>query len=235
MFPFCYTPSMICERFERVQERIANAARRAGRQAGEIRLLAVTKTHPRSVVEEAIACGMTILGENRVQEAESKYAGVEGVELHLIGHLQRNKARSVPGLFAWVESVDSIAVAEALSRRCEDAEWRCSVLLQYNCSGEKTKSGYSDSELMLEEAVRIAALPSLELRGLMTIGPFVDDPEEIARDFSTTRKLFERLKTQHSDGRIDTLSMGMTGDFEIAIAEGSTEVRIGSALFGARG
>ena len=226
---------MICEKIERVQERIANAARRAGRQADAIQLLAVTKTHPTPVVEEAIACGMTILGENRVQEAEAKYAGVEGVELHLIGHLQRNKARSVPGLFSWVESIDSIATAEALSRRCVDAEWTCSVLLQYNCSGEQAKSGYSDFELMLEEAARVAALPSLELRGLMTIGPFIDDTEEIARDFSTTRKLFERLQAQQPDGRIDTLSMGMTGDFEIAIAEGSTEVRIGSALFGARG
>ncbi|HKJ86705.1 MAG TPA: YggS family pyridoxal phosphate-dependent enzyme [Spirochaetia bacterium] len=225
---------MICERLERVNERIASAAQRAGRQVSEIHLLAVTKTHPRPVVEEAIACGMTILGENRVQEADAKYAGVAGVELHLIGHLQRNKARSVPGLFSWVESIDSIATAEALSRRCADAEWPCSVLLQYNCSGEQTKSGYSDPELMLEEAIRIAALPSLELRGIMTIGPFVDDTREIARAFSVTRRLFERLQTQQPDGRIDTLSMGMTGDFETAIAEGSTEVRIGSALFGAR-
>lgn len=225
---------MICESFERVQERIADAAQRAGRQADEIRLLAVTKTHPRSVVEEAIACGMTILGENRVQEADAKYAGITGVELHLIGHLQRNKARSVPGLFSWVESIDSLATAEALSRRCADSEWKCSILLQYNCSGEQTKSGYSDPELMLEEAARIAALPSVELRGLMTIGPFVDDTREIARDFAATRRLFDRLRTQQPDGRIDTLSMGMTSDFETAIAEGSTEIRVGSALFGAR-
>lgn len=230
----CYTEPMIAERLRKVQERIAEAASRAGRRGDEIRLLAVTKTHPRSIVEHARDAGIVLFGENRVQEAAAKYEGLDSVELHLIGHLQRNKARMVPGLFSWVESIDSIATARAVSDRCVDADWKCSVLLQYNCSGEQSKSGYADAELLLDEAALIVALPQVDIRGVMTIGPFVDDPSIVAAAFARTRGVFDRLRRLLPAARIDTLSMGMTGDFEIAIGEGSTEVRIGSAIFGAR-
>ncbi|MFP4114498.1 MAG: YggS family pyridoxal phosphate-dependent enzyme [Spirochaetota bacterium] len=226
---------MVAERLQNVRERIARAAELSGRSADEVRLLAVTKTHPRELVDEAIAAGHSLFGENRVQEAGRKYAGLESdVELHLIGHLQSNKARHVPGLFSWVESIDSLAIAQAVSRRCASADRICNVLLQYNSSGEGTKSGYEDGERLLAEAAEIAGLPGLRLRGVMTIGPFVDDEPRIARAFSETRTLFERLRSSLPEDEIDTLSMGMTGDFEIAVAEGSTEVRVGSAIFGSR-
>ncbi len=227
---------MIEDRLRAIRDRISAAASRAGRDPQEVRLLAVTKTHPRPVVDEARRAGISVFGENRVQEAASKYGGIAGsVELHLVGHLQRNKAKLVPGLFSWVESIDSFATADALSKRCEAAGWRCSVLVQYNSSGETSKSGYDESSVLLEEAEQIAQLAGLDVRGLMTIGPFVDDQAKIASAFAHTRALYERLRARLGEAQIDTLSMGMTDDFEIAIAEGSTEVRIGSALFGARG
>jgi len=225
---------MITERLGEVRRRIQNATVQAGRSPGEVRLLAVTKTHPIETVRAAIGAGLTVLGENRVQEAITKYQGLEGVELHLIGHLQSNKAKLVPGLFSWVESIDALSTAEALSRRLQAAGRSCSVLLQYNSSHEASKSGYADASELLEDADRIAALPGLALRGIMTIGPFVEDARRIAAAFSATRALYEKLRSQRPNDRVDTLSMGMTDDFEIAIAEGSTEVRIGSALFGAR-
>ncbi len=226
---------MIEDRLRAIRERISAAASRAGRDPQSVRMLAVTKTHPRSVVDEARRAGINLFGENRVQEAASKYGDIaESVELHLVGHLQRNKAKMVPGLFSWVESIDALATAQALSKRCEAAGWRCSVLVQYNSSGETSKSGYEDESLLLDEAEQMAGLAGLDVRGLMTIGPFVSDQAKIASAFARTRLLYERLRGRLGEAGVDTLSMGMTDDFEIAIAEGSTEVRIGSALFGAR-
>jgi hypothetical protein len=226
---------MVSQRLNEVQERVARAAGRAGRDAREVRVLAVTKTQPRSIVDEARAAGISLFGENRVQEAAAKYGDIaREVELHLIGHLQSNKAKMVPGLFSWVESIDSLSIAQAVSRRCESAGWSCSVLLQYNSSGEENKSGYRDADRLLGDAERVALLPGLTLRGVMTIGPFVSDQARIAAAFASTRRLFERLRVAFDESRIDTLSMGMTDDFELAIQEGSTEVRIGSAVFGAR-
>lgn len=225
---------MIAERLRDVRERISEAAERAGRAPDSVQLLAVTKTQDASRIREAIDAGHTLFGENRVQEAMDKFTGLPTVEVHLIGHLQRNKAKLVPGLFHWVESVDSLGVAEALSRRFEAAGLVCRVLLQFNSTGEESKSGYLEADALLEDAAQIHHLPGIELRGIMTIGPFVDDPAPIARAFATTRTLHERLQRAVPDAQVDTLSMGMTGDFPIAIAEGSTLVRIGSAIFGAR-
>jgi hypothetical protein len=224
------------EKISAVRERMAAAAKRAGRSSEQIILLAVTKTHTRELVDEALQSGLTVLGENRVQEAHEKYAGLDTPhELHLIGHLQRNKAKFVPGLFHWVESIDAAKTARALSQKCDEAGWECEVLLQYNCSGEQSKSGYESGDALLAEAGEIAALPALHLRGVMTIGPFVEDTDRIRRSFADTRELFLRLADEMADEQIDTLSMGMSDDFEIAIEEGSTMVRVGSALFGARG
>ncbi len=224
------------EQIAAVRDRIEAAAKRIGRSSEDIVLLAVTKTHPRELVESALQTGLTILGENRVQEAKEKYSGLETPhELHLIGHLQRNKAKFVPRLFHWVESIDTIKTARALSQKCEEAGWECEVLLQYNCSGEESKSGYESADALLSEAFEVAALPALHLRGLMTIGPFVEDKDHIRRSFADTRELFLRLGEEIGSGHIDTLSMGMSDDFEIAVEEGSTMVRVGSALFGGRG
>lgn len=226
---------MVREQLESVRERIATVAARAGRDPATVRLLAVTKTKPRDLIDEARAAGITLFGENRVQEAMQKYEDIAGVvELHLIGHLQSNKAKHVPGLFTCVESIDSFATARTLSRRCAEAGVACAVLLQYNSSGESSKSGYRDPAVLLDEAGRIAGLPAIRLRGVMTIGPFVDDTARIATAFAQTRSIYEQLDGMLPEAGLDTLSMGMTDDFEIAVAEGSTEVRIGSALFGAR-
>lgn len=226
---------MLASRVATTMDRIADAARRAGRDPADVRLLAVTKTHDRAVVDAARAAGISLFGENRVQEAAAKYGDIaDQVELHLIGHLQRNKAKLVPGLFRWVESVDSFALAEALSRRFDAAGLTCEILFELNSSGESSKFGYLDGESLVDDAIAAAALPAIRVRGVMTIGPFVEDAGRIARAFAMTRRLFERLQSRLPDESIDTLSMGMSDDFEIAVAEGSTEVRIGSALFGAR-
>jgi PLP dependent protein len=227
---------MVESALQALTDRIASAAVRAGRDPGEVTLLAVTKTQPRATIDAAMRAGILVFGENRVQEAAAKYGDLaSSVELHLIGHLQRNKAREIPGLFSWVESIDSFSTADALSRRCDAAGWECSVLVQYNCSGESSKSGYREQSRLLEEAPRIARLPGIVLRGVMTIGPFGADERRIAEGFANTRSVYEAMRAELHDDRVDTLSMGMTDDFEIAIAQGSTEVRIGSALFGARG
>ncbi len=232
---------MLSERIRAVTESIREATARAGRPDGSVRLLAVTKSHPADTVHEALDNGLAVLGENRVQEAVAKFEPLRAArerhpafELHLIGHLQSNKAAKVPGLFDWVQSVDSIALAEALSRRCEQAGVTIDVLVQFNSSGEQTKSGYADPEALVDDAAAIASLGSLRLRGVMTIGPFTDDTARIASAFARTRALYNRIASALPDAPIDTLSMGMSDDFAIAIAEGSTLVRIGSALFGAR-
>jgi PLP dependent protein len=222
-----------------VRARIAAAAQRAGRSASAITLLAVSKTHSAQIVRLAIESGLTRFGENRVQEAQQKFDEIaaQGLEfeLRLIGHLQRNKCKSVYGLFHWVESLDSLRLARTLSERFAEAGGTCNVLLQLNSSGEQTKFGFQSGEALLDAAREICSLPGLVVRGVMTIGPFVEDTQAIRSSFRDTRAVFERLQEQTGDAGIDTLSMGMTHDFEIAIEEGSTEVRIGSALFGARG
>lgn len=227
---------MLASSIDRLRGEIADHAARAGREPRAIRLLAVTKTQPRSAILEAIDCGLRLFGENRVQEAAEKYGGIrDGIELRLVGHLQSNKARLVPGLFHGVESVDSAKLAAELSRRATEAGVHTDVLFQFNSSGETTKSGYLDESALIEDAHAAASLAGLRVRGVMTIGPFVDDAEPIRRAFERTRRVYEHLRTLLGDERIDTLSMGMSDDFSIAIAEGSTEVRIGTRIFGARG
>jgi len=226
---------MLTDRIAEVKDRIATACTRAGRSADSVQLVAVTKNHSRTVVHEAIDAGLRVFGENRVQEAVEKYHGLlEGIELRLIGHLQSNKAKFVPGLFSWVESIDSVPIAEALSRRLDASESTCSVLLQYNSSGEETKSGFAEPDELVEAAERIQGLPGISVRGLMTIGPFTQDSARITGAFQNTRLLFDRVRAALPGATVDTLSMGMTDDLEIAISEGSTEVRIGTAIFGGR-
>lgn len=226
---------MLTDRIQQVTDRIARACASSGRDADSVMLLAVTKNHTRETVEEAMRAGLRCFGENRVQEAVAKYEGLTAkVELRLIGHLQSNKAKLIPHNFHWVESIDSLALAESLSRRLTEVDASCSVLLQFNSSQEESKSGFDDEGELLAAAAAAAELPGIELRGIMTIGPFTGETERIVRAFSRTRKLFERVRENLPSRRIDVLSMGMTDDLEVAIAEGSTEVRVGTAIFGAR-
>jgi pyridoxal phosphate enzyme (YggS family) len=225
----------LASRIADVHERIAHAAARAGRDAGAVRLMAVTKTFPREVVEAALAAGLVLFGENRVAEAAAKYTGLtDSCELHLIGHLQRNKAAAAAGLFACVQSIDKPETAAALARRCEELDRRMDVLVEYNTSGEASKSGATDRDGLLACLDAVRGMPALRLRGLMTVGPIGGDTLEVRRAFRLLARLFEEIRAERKPADFDTLSMGMSGDFEAAVEEGATLVRLGTALFGAR-
>ena len=218
-----------------LRERIANAARRAGREPSEVRLMAVTKGFPRETVEAALSSGLTLLGENRVQEAELKYGQLaEGYELHLIGHLQRNKARTASGLFSCIQSIDKLETAVALEQRLAERARSIDILLELNTSGEASKSGFKTRDELLSSLDSLGRLPHLRLRGVMTVGPFTQDSSAVHQSFAALRKVFEEVRTGGSFGDFNVLSMGMSGDFEAAIEEGATIVRIGTALFGRR-
>ncbi len=196
--------------------------------------MAVSKVKPKELVEEAYQAGIRLFGENRVQEAEEKYRDFyEDAELHIIGHLQSNKAKRVVGLARCVQSIDKLKTAKEIDKRCGDEE-EMDIYLEFNTSGEESKSGYLSKESMFRDIDAICELSHLRVRGLMTIGPLVEDEKEIRRAFSQLRGLFEETKSRYPELPLQVLSMGMTSDFELAIEEGSTMVRIGSALFGAR-
>ncbi len=210
-----------------VERRIAVACQRAGRSPDEVTLVAVTKAIEVPAIEAAFAAGIRNFGENRVQEAKPKIEQLEALRPHLtwhmVGHLQTNKAKTALDIFDIIHSVDSLRLAEALSRRSQK---KLPVLIEVNVSAEATKSGFPLPEV--DEAVRqIGRLPSIEIEGLMTIAPWVSDAEEVRPVFRQLRQLRDALGLRH-------LSMGMTDDFEVAIEEGATLVRIGRAIFGER-
>lgn len=222
-------------RIASIRERIAAAARRAGRDASEVRLMAITKTFPPATVGEAMAAGLTLFGENRVAEAWAKFGSLkDACELHLVGHLQRNKAAVAAGLFSCVQSIDKPETAEALARHCEALGRRMDVLIEYNASGEATKSGVLDRDSLAVCLAAVDRLPALRLRGLMTVGPLAGGTPEVRRAFRLLRQLFEDVRAERQAEGFDTLSMGMSGDFEVAVEEGATMVRLGTALFGSR-
>jgi len=219
-------------RLAEVRRAIEAAAQKAGRDASEIDLIAVSKTHPAEAVLEAIRAGVTHLGENKVQEARGKIEAVGRGVWHLIGHVQTNKVKEAVRLFDWIDSVDRLELAQEIDRRAEPIGKTQNVLLQVNLAGESTKFGCApDDARALAEAMN--ALPRLCLQGLMTIAPYVEDPEKVRPVFAGLRELRDRLEAE-TGLRLPVLSMGMSGDFPVAIEEGSTAVRIGTALFGAR-
>jgi PLP dependent protein len=224
------------ENLLRIQERIATAAARVGRRAEEITLIAVSKTHPASAIHEAYEAGVRHFGENRVQEWEGKRGGTERLSAtwHLIGHLQSNKAARAAKLFHSVDSVDDFAVAQRLDRaRAEVAIIdKLRVLIEVRVAPEETKSGV-EVEALPELAEKVAALPQLKLAGLMCIPPFFEEAEKVRPYFDRLRELREDLMKRLGLA-LPVLSMGMSHDFEVAIEEGATEVRVGTAIFGAR-
>lgn len=228
------TAHTIGSNLARVRDRIARAAERAGRHADEITLIAVSKTFPAEAIRAAFDAGLRHFGENRVQEWESKAPHVADLPAawHLIGHLQSNKARRAAHLFHRVDSVDSVTLAQKLDVAATEEGKRLQVLVEVQLGGETTKSGVAESELE-RLAEGITALPHLELQGLMTIPPFAEDPERVRPHFGKLRELRDGLSK--SIGRpLAVLSMGMSHDFEAAIEEGATEIRVGTALFGDR-
>ena len=227
----------LAERLARVRAQVEAAAERAGRAAEEVTLIAISKTHPASIVSELIELGATDIGENRVQEAEEKIVevGRERARWHLVGHLQANKARRAINLFDVIHSLDSIDLARRVDRLCVEAErGNLPVLIQVDLGHEETKSGVDETEL--EELVEVVRpLERLDLIGLMTLPPFFGNPEDSRPFFRKLRELRDQLATQGAfGGRKGELSMGMTNDFEVAIEEGATMVRVGTAIFGER-
>jgi pyridoxal phosphate enzyme (YggS family) len=225
----------LARRLAEVRARLDAAARRAGRDPVSVSLMAVTKGHPRETLEAAMTAGLSLFGENRVQEAEEKLVGLPaGAIVHLIGHLQRNKARTASGLFACVQSVDKLDTAAALDARCAERGRTMDILLEVNTSGEPAKSGFLTRDDLLRALEGIAALPTLRTRGLMTVGPLTADADRVRSSFALLKGLFDEIRGSGPRDGFDTLSMGMSGDFEIAVEEGSTLVRVGTALFGPR-
>jgi hypothetical protein len=227
-------------RLEEINRRIAAACGRAGRQASEVTLVAVSKTVPAARIREAIEAGVRALGENRVQEAAAKIpelsaiSAEHNVQWHLIGHLQSNKARRAVELFDAVHSVESVKLAERLDNITGEKGKRLPVFVEVNLGGEQSKAGVAPDEV-LPLCERISKLANLELKGLMAVPPFFDDPED-------ARPFFQRLRLLRDEARragivgeqFKDLSMGMSNDFEVAIEEGATFIRVGTALFGAR-
>jgi PLP dependent protein len=218
---------------ESVQQRIAAACGRAGRDPNTVTLVAVTKGQPPEVISEAAALGLGLFGENRVQEARAKVPQCPGrLRWHMIGHLQTNKCRDALVLFEMVQSVDSLHLAQELNKWADKSARHLPILLEVNLAGESSKFGYSP-ERVLAELGELNALAKLEIHGLMTMAPFAADAEKVRPVFGRLRELKSECE-QVLGAPLAHLSMGMTNDFEVAIEEGATMVRIGSALFGAR-
>ena len=219
--------------FDALRQRIAAACARAGREPSDVTLVAVSKGQPPLVVRAAAELGQVLFGENKVQEAKAKISLCPGrLRWHLIGHLQSNKCRDAVHFFEMIESVDSLALAQELNKWAEKSGKTLPVLLEVNIAGEASKFGYQP-ELVLAELAALNALRKLEIHGLMTIAPWTPEPEKVRPVFRRLRELKQQCE-EKLGAPLAHLSMGMSGDFEIAIEEGATLVRVGTALFGAR-
>jgi pyridoxal phosphate enzyme (YggS family) len=227
----------IVEALEQINERILRACARSGRRPEDIRLMGVSKFHEVARVEEAWRAGLRLFGENRVQEAAAKFAVFKGdhpeTELHLIGSLQRNKAKTAVSLFDCVQSVDRDELAAELGALSAGRERALPILLELN-SGEASKSGYPDEESLFRAVEKILSFSGLEIRGLMTMAPFTGEDSRIREAFRALVRARDHLAVRFPQCDWSCLSMGMSGDYEIAIEEGSTLLRIGTALFGER-
>lgn len=223
----------ITENLAAIKGRISEACTLAGRTIGEVQLQAVSKGQPVAAIEGAVEGGLVVFGENKVQEAKAKIPLCPGsLKWHMIGHLQTNKCRDAVQLFAMIQSVDSLNLAHEINRRCEQASKTMPILLEVNVAGESSKFGYAPTRLV-EELTALDALPRIEIHGLMTIAPYVTVAEKVRPYFRQLRELKQTCEDLLG-APIEHLSMGMSGDFEVAIEEGATIVRIGTALFGAR-
>jgi len=224
----------IDERLADVRSRMAEASRRAGRKPEDTELVAVAKAHPPEALQEAMEAGQTLFGENRVQEARAKMTLVPSrARWHFIGHMQKNKVRQALPVFELLHSVDSLELAREVQRIANEDSQRPRVLLEVNVAGESSKFGFKPATLAAELETLIAGMPRLDVLGLMAIPPFSPKAEESRRYFAALRELRDRLQDQLRVG-LPHLSMGMSGDYEVAIEEGATLVRVGTAIFGER-
>ncbi|MEM6278001.1 MAG: YggS family pyridoxal phosphate-dependent enzyme [Verrucomicrobiota bacterium] len=223
----------IADNLEEVRSTIAEAEEHSGRSPGAVTLVAVSKTWPVETIEEAVAAGQRIFGENKVQEVLAKVPAMQDdLRWHLIGHLQKNKTRKILPLCSLIESVDSIELARQVDRIAGELELQASVLIQVNVSEDEAKFGFS-VDAMCEHWTELLKLPHLEIRGLMTVPAFDADPEKVRPDFAKLRELRDSLEEEFGS-KLPELSMGMSHDYPVAIEEGATLVRVGSSIFGQR-
>jgi pyridoxal phosphate enzyme (YggS family) len=233
---------MIARNYQRVVERIRETALRSGRDPQSVELVVVTKAHPIQAIRQVIQAGARRLGENYLEEALEKMQALSGqqeIEWHMVGHIQSRKAQPVCENFAWVHSLDSVKLARRLNRFAGQLERLLPVLLEFNVSGEESKYGWQASDkkqwpALIEEVAKIAAYPHLEIHGLMTMAPYLSDAELARPYFIRLRELRDYFRSQFPQADWEELSMGMSDDFEIAIQEGATIVRIGTAIMGPR-
>lgn len=225
----------VCENYKAVEERVRKACERAGRKREEVTLIAVSKTKPMSMIEELLPLGVVDFGENKVQELSAKEESLpDFVRWHMIGHLQRNKVKYIVDKAYLIHSVDSLRLAETISQEAGKKGVTASVLIEVNVAGEESKYGVSPEETP-ELVEIISRLPNLTICGLMTIAPFVENAEENREVFRNLRKLSVDIQEKKFNNvTMSVLSMGMTGDFEVAIEEGATMVRVGTGIFGER-
>ncbi|MBO4336500.1 MAG: YggS family pyridoxal phosphate-dependent enzyme [Lachnospiraceae bacterium] len=226
--------STLYERYESVLKRVEDARKKSDKDPGTV-LIAVSKMHPASDIKELYDHGVRVFGENKVQELVDKQESLpDDIEWHLIGHLQRNKVKYIVGKTALIHSVDSVRLAEEISSQAVKKNTQCDILLEINVSGEESKFGLEPDKAE-ETARQISSLPGVRIRGLMTIAPYTDDPESSRKFFAKLRQLSVDIAQKNIDNvSMDFLSMGMTGDFEVAVDEGAAFVRVGTAIFGER-
>ena len=226
---------MLRENLQEVEERIQEACRRAGRDRSEVTLVAVSKTKPVAILQEAYDLGVRVFGENKVQEIREKYEALpKDIEWHMIGHLQTNKVKYIVDKVRLIHSVDSLRLAEVIEKEAEKHNRVVDILLEVNVAEEESKFGLKMPEV-IPMAEKVVQLPHIRLRGLMTIAPFVENPEKNRAIFANLHDLYVDIKEKNIDnGTVSILSMGMTNDYEVAVEEGATMVRIGTGIFGAR-
>ncbi len=224
----------VCENIKETLEKIENCAKVAKRNPKDITLIAVTKTKPVSLIKEAVECGLLEFGENRVQEVLEKYDEIDGVSWHLIGHLQKNKVKYIIDKVKLIHSVDSLDLAKEIDRQAKKIEKIQEILIQVNISGEESKFGIKPNEAAsLCEAIK--DLENIKVKGLMTMAPLGAEESELHKIFGGLRKLSIDIREKNIDNiDMEELSMGMSGDFEIAVSEGATMVRVGTGIFGTR-
>jgi hypothetical protein len=215
--------------------KIETAAVKAGRKADDITLVAVSKTHPAEKVMAAYEAGLRIFGENRIIEAQEKFRELPpDIQLHLIGHIQTNKSRTAAEIASCIEAVDSLKIAVNLDRHLAALNKKMDILIEYKVSDEENKTGFDNEDSYFQAVEEISRLKNLNIKGLMTIAPFTDDEKKLRAAFSLLRRLFEKTSSLYTELDFKILSMGMSGDYQLAVEEGSTHVRIGTAIFGVR-
>ena len=225
----------LTDNYAAIRNNVENALKRAGRGSDDVRIMAVTKTRSLDIVQSAYDAGFRLFGENRIQEATEKFTDFhEDAELHIIGHLQSNKVKKAVEVSSCIQSVDRLKIAVMINKFCAEFSKTIDIYLEYNTSGEDSKSGFVNESDFFHTLEKILEMENINIKGLMTIGPLGNDETAIRKSFSFLRSLRDQVNTKFPEAGITGLSMGMSGDYEIAVEEGSTLIRVGTSLFGAR-